>query len=404
MTIQNATTTPTAEELVQRARDLVPFLRERADAVEKAREVPAENIEALRKAGFFKITQPAEWGGYEMDLEVFARVAMEIGRGCPSTVWNLGVLGVHNWEMGKMSRKAQEDVWGENPETLVGSSYAPFGKAEKVDGGWVLNGHWRTSSGSDHAQWTFFGAYEYDEDGNMLDHKAFLVPRSEYTFLDDWYTFGLQGTGSKSLILENVFVPDYRVHSIIEQPAADHKSIYKLHQSFVFFTCISAGIIGFAQGGIDLYIEHMKERVNFRQNSTGSKRATTSPYVKDRLGNAVLKVRSSRARLLNAVKEAGEYIKRGEAVPPHEALHFMLDTAAVGKECSEAVILLHRAQSARGVFLTSPLQRVLRDILAGANHGTQNSDDTAGALGGYLLGDGIPPLLFNVNGYPPQSE
>ena len=394
---------PSGEELVRRARELIPFLRERAAAVEAAREVPAENIDALRKAGFFKITQPKEWGGYEMDLDVFARVAMEIGAGCPSTAWNLGVLGLHNWEMGKMSYQAQEDVWGKNPDTLIGSSYAPFGKATKVDGGWILNGQWRTSSGCDHAEWTLFGAYEYDEEGKVVDHKAFLVPKSDYKFLDDWYAFGLAGTGSKSLILENVFVPDYRVHSVVEQPDTNLRGIYKLHQTLVFYATVSSAIIGFAQGAIDRYIEHMKERRNYRVNAKGSNRAAESPYIRDRLGNAVLKVRSSRARLLNVLREAAEYIKRGESVPPQAMIFYILDAASVGKECSEAVILLHRAMAARGVFTSEPMQRILRDILAAANHGTQNSDDTAGALGGYLLGDGIPPFMFNIKGYKAEE-
>jgi len=407
MTIQSKQETVSAEELIRRARDLVPFLRERADQVEKDRMVLKENIEALREAGLFKITQPAQWGGYEMDLEVFCQVLMEIGSGCPSTAWVLGVLGVHAWEIPRLGVRAGNDVWGENPDALIASSYSPFGTATKTEGGWILNGQWRSSSGCDHSDWAFIGAYQYDDEGKVVDHLSFLVPRTDYTIVDDWYTFGLQGTGSKSLVLDNVFVPDYRSHSMIEDKGLnlnDLPPLYRMNQNFVFFTSVSAAVVGFAQGAIDLYIEHMKSRINYKHAGSGVKRAAQSPYVKDRLGNAVLKVRSSRLRVLNAARVATEYAKRGEKTPIREAVQLLLDTTSVGKECSEAVILLHRAQSARGVYSSSPLQRVLRDILAAANHGTQNSDDTAGLLGGYLLGESIPPMIFNLEGYPPEAE
>ncbi|WP_066255265.1 acyl-CoA dehydrogenase family protein [Neobacillus drentensis] len=403
MTIQKEKTSVTAEELVQRAHDMIPWLKERAEETENARKVSVDTIEKFRKAGFFKITQPARWGGYEMDLAVFCRVLMEIGRGCPSSAWNLAVLGVHNWEMGLLP-EAAEDIWNQNSNALIGSAYAPVGKATKVDGGWILSGQWPTSSGCDHTQWTIVGAYVVSEDESKPDHRAFLIPKSEYTILDNWYVFGLKGTGSKSVVIDNVFVPDHRSHSIIDQPWSDRPNLYQLHQTFVFFACISSGVIGFAQGAIDHFMEHMKTRTTIRKTNTGGNKASQSPYVKDRLGNAVLNVRSARARLLQAVREATAYVNRGERVPEGEYVHFVLDTASVGQECVDAVQLLQRALGARGVYSSSPIQRILRDTLAAACHGTQNSDDTAGTLGGYLLGEGIPPRLFNLDGYTPESQ
>jgi 3-hydroxy-9,10-secoandrosta-1,3,5(10)-triene-9,17-dione monooxygenase len=400
MVVKNVNTMVSSEELVQRAREMVPMLREKAESVEKNRMVSKETIDSFIKAGFLKIMQPNAFGGYEMDLEVFCRVLMEIGRGCPSSAWNLAVLGVHNWELGKLDFKAQEDVWGENTDVLIASSYAPFGKVTKVEGGWILDGQWRTSSGCDHADWAFLGGQEYNEDGSVTDHKSILVPRSEYRIVDDWHVFGLEGTGSKSIVLENVFVPDYRSHSTVEDQWVNGRApLFQLHQTLVFFSCVSSGVLGFAEGAIDLYIEHMKSRINVK---TGA-RAAQSPYVKDRLGRAVLSVRSARARVLAAVREVTEYVNRGEEVPLSVMVPFVLDMASVGKEGADAVLTLHRAQSARGVLSTNPLQRVLRDALAAANHGTQNSDDTAGTLGGFLLGEGVPPMLFNIKGYPVEK-
>ncbi|MCY1447615.1 hypothetical protein D9M71_642440 [compost metagenome] len=136
--------------------------------------------------------------------------------------------------------------------------------------------------------------------------------------------------------------------------------------------------------------------MSVRTNTTDGNSAALSPYVKDRLGNAVVRVRTARARLLQMMAETTEIVERRELVPTYDRVHHMLDIARVGRECEEAVMLLFKATSARGIYLDNPLQRILRDVIAAANHITQNADDTAGMLGGYLLGQTLPPMIFGL--------
>jgi 3-hydroxy-9,10-secoandrosta-1,3,5(10)-triene-9,17-dione monooxygenase len=383
---------PTSEELVARARAMVPGLREQADAVEEARLVPASTIQAFKDAGFFKILQPKRWGGYEMNPIVFMRVLMELGRGCSSSAWNMMILGIHQWEFGMMDPRAGDEVWSEDNTIVVASSYPPAGKLTKVDGGYVLNGRWPTSSGTDHGQWAFIGANQFNEKGELIDRKALLVPRTQYEIIDDWFVFGLAGTGSKSLLLRDVFVPEYRAHSLADYAYSDRSEPYLLPFNLAFYHAVSSVMIGFGQAAIDIYIEQMKTR---RDSAIGAP-ALLSPYVRDRLGNAVAKVRSARMRLEQVMAEATEYAKRRELVPLDNRVHYMLDGARVGREVEEATLLVYKALSARGIYKSNPMQRVLRDVLAGANHITQNADDFAGQLGGYLLGQGTPPFLYNL--------
>lgn len=382
---------PSEDEIVARARALIPMLRERAPEVEKARMVPKETIEEFRKAGFFKVLQPKRWGGWEMSPKVFYRVLMEIGRGCGSSGWDLMVLGVHQWEFGIMDPQAGDDVWGKDNEAITCSSYAQWGSCERVEGGYILNGKWRTSSGCDHGKWAFIGGYRLDAEGNSCDRMALLVPNSDYTIEDDWYVFGLAGTGSKTLVIKNAFVPEYRAHSLLDyHPEEALGDMYRFPFFQAFFTGVSSIILGMAQGAIDVYIEQM----SVRTDPARKVQANLSPYVKDRLGNAVVKVRSSRARLFQMLEDSVEYVKRGEPIPLSERVHHLLDIARTGRECEEAVMLLFKAMGARGMYLNNPMQRILRDVIAGSQHITQNSDDTAGILGGYLLGQGIPPLFY----------
>lgn len=381
---------PSEEELLDRARALVPMLRERAEEVERARAVPKDIVDAFKNAGFFKILQPKRWGGYEMAPITFLRLLMELGRGCSSSAWVMMILGIHQWEFGLMDPRAGDDVWKDDNSVLVASSYATFGTAEKVEGGYRLNGTWRTSSGCDHGDWAFIGAYRRDDSGNIVDRMAFLVKATDYRIEDDWHVFGLAGTGSKSLVVKDAFVPDHRAHSIVDYRLSDRGETYLHPFNMMFFGVVSAVIIGFGQQALDIYTEQMKVR---RSTDTGAPVAM-SPYSKDRLANAVAKVRSAKLRLEGIFHDAARYVGKGELVPVDNRVHGMLDSASIGQDVEEAVLLLYKVLGARGIFLSNPIQRVLRDTLAAANHVTQQSDDHAAILGGYLLGQGLPPLLY----------
>lgn len=387
---------PSVAELVARANAMLPWLKAGADAVEKARCVSASTIEAYRQAGFFRILQPKRWGGWEMSPEAFYEVVMELGRGCGSSAWNLMILGVHQWEMGQFPEQGVAEVWGSDTTVLLSSSYAPFGTVTKVPGGYVLNGTWRTSSGCDHAQWAIIGGRIFNDSKQLIDRVSLIVPRTQYEIVDDWYTFALAGTGSKSLIFKDVFVPDHRSHSLITPPAGDLPVPYRIPFGLTFHLAGASIITGFAQGAVDTYIDQMKVRTNVL-GAIGL--ASASPYVKDRLGNAVSRVRTSRMRILHICREAMAHAERNDPISLDERVKLQLDIARCGRECEEAVLLLYKAVAARALFLDNPMQRYLRDTLGAANHPTMNGDDNAGMVGGYLLGYGLPPGAFEKPDY-----
>ncbi|QKS01149.1 acyl-CoA dehydrogenase [Sphingomonas sp. CL5.1] len=381
---------PTSEELVARAAAMVPALRARADEIEQARKVPGDVIAMFRDAGFFRILQPKKFGGWEMNPIVFMRVLGELGRGCCASAWSMMILGVHNWEFGLMDERAAADVWGEDDETIIASSYPPMGELTKVAGGWQLKGRWPTSSGSDHGAWAFIGALERNEKGVPVDRHALLVKRDDYEIIDDWYTFGLAGTGSKSVLIKDAFVPDHRAHSMIDYKLDHRGTNYLFPFAMVFYSSVSSVIIGFAQGAIDVFIDQMKVRSD---NGTGA-RTALSPYVKDRLANAVTRVRSCRARMEQMMAHATSIVEKRELISIDDRIHYMLDMARIGRECEEAVLTLYKCTGARGVYRSNPIQRYLRDTLVAANHITQDADNNAGALGGYLLSGDLPPMLY----------
>ncbi|MDN0076400.1 acyl-CoA dehydrogenase family protein [Crenobacter sp. SG2303] len=380
---------PTESELIARAQAMIPWLREKADAVEKARTVPNDTIQAFKDAGFFKILQPKCWGGYEMNPNVLNKVLMELARGCPSSAWNVMVLGVHPFEVGLLDSRCGDELWNEDNTRLVSSSYAPFGTVKAVEGGYVLNGEWKTSSGCDHAEGGTFLGGRVEENGEMV-FRSFWVQRSDVEIVDDWYVVGLAGTGSKSLMVKDVFVPAYRSHVIAAYGEESHshvENLYKMPFFYVFYAAVSSVIIGMARGMADLYIEHMVPRQNLNQ-AVGA--AVNDPFIKGRLGEATAKILGAAARVLHNTDEAWSYVSRGELVPLDVRVRHFATNQFTGGECFDAAHMIFKKTSTRGVWLNNPMQRQLRDILVASNHITQNQDNIGDLLGGQLLGNPLP--------------
>jgi 3-hydroxy-9,10-secoandrosta-1,3,5(10)-triene-9,17-dione monooxygenase len=388
---------PTEAELVQRARDLIPVLRQRAEACEKARSVPKETIADFQKAGFFKILQPKRWGGYEMSPNALNRVLMELGRGCPSSAWNVMVLGVHPFEVGLLDARVGDELWGQDNSALVSSSYAPFGTVKAVEGGYVVNGEWLTSSGCDHAAGGAFIGGRLSENGRQV-FRSFWIQRKDFTIVDDWFVVGLAGTGSKKLAVKEVFIPSHRSHILADYNEETHgksNGLYKLPFFYVFYAAVSSVIIGMARGMVDLYIEHMKPRQNLNQ-AVGA--AVNDPFIKNRLGEAYTKILGASARVLQNTDEAWSYVSQGKLVPLDLRVRQFASNQFTGGECFEAAHMLFKKTSTRGVWLSNPMQRQMRDILVAVNHVTQNQDNIGDLLGGQLLGNKLPTgNPFGVN-------
>jgi len=381
---------PGEDEIVRRANAMIPMLRERAADCERDRMVSRETIQAFKDAGFFKILQPKRWGGYEMNPNVLNKVLMELARGCPSSAWNVMVLGVHPFEVGLLDPRCGDELWGEDDSTLISSSYAPFGTVKQVEGGYILNGEWLTSSGCDHAAGGAFLGGRVKLENGELAFRSFWVQASDFTIVDDWHVVGLAGTGSKKLVVADVFVPEYRSHVIAAYDEDSHGEVgdlYKMPFFYVFYAAVSSVIIGMARGMVDLYIEHMVPRRNINQ-AVGA--AVQDPFIKAKLGEAYAKILGASARVLQNTDEAWAYASRGELVPLDLRIRHFATNQFTGGECFEAAHMIFKKTSTRGVWLSSPMQRQMRDILVGANHITQNQDNIGDLLGGHLLGNPLP--------------
>jgi len=328
----------------------------------------------LRDAGVIRLLQPKEFGGLEAHPREFAETAMAIGAMDGATGWVSGIVGVHPWEMAFFDPKAQEEVWGENPDTWIASPYAPMGVATPVDGGYILNGRWSFSSGTDHCDWVMIGAAVGDKDGNRLNPPQslhVLLPRSDYRIdHDSWNVVGLRGTGSKDLIVENAFLPEYRtlraervMGGVAWQDAGRDETLYKFPFSCIFPLGITSSLIGIAEGALNCYIESQRERVTV--SGTAIKQ---DPYVLSALGGAAAEIAASRAAILDTVDRFWDMTEKGiEVTFEQRAIGRRTQTAAAWRAVAAVDEIFSRAGGG-ALQLSNPLQRFWRDAHAGLSH------------------------------------
>jgi 3-hydroxy-9,10-secoandrosta-1,3,5(10)-triene-9,17-dione monooxygenase len=386
----------TPEEYLQRVRALIPAIRERALPAERLRRLPEETFAEFQEAGLFRCLQPKRYGGYELDPGTLYQAVMEIGAVCGSTAWILGVVGIHNWHLALFASQAQDDVWGKDTGIQVSTSLAPTGTVTRVDGGFRVRGRWSFSSGCDFCQWAALGGLVPPlGDGDAPDMRTFLVPRSDYTIDDTWYAVGLCGTGSKDVVVDDAFVPEYRTHSYrdafyLTNPGAavNDAPLYRLPFGLVFPACISSPAIGVALGALEAFRDQTTIRISPRDRS----RVAEDPFAQLALAEAAAEVTAARDRLLGNFAEAMRTVRDGTALSLAQRARYRWDTAKAVDRSVRAVDRLFEASGGRGVFLDNPIQRAWRDVHAIRAHAGNNLERAAFVFGRSEFG--LPPVDF----------
>lgn len=360
------------QSVVGRVRDLLPALRERAQDAEDARVVPTESIKALADAGHFRLMQPGRFGGLEADPVAFYSAVRMIASACGSTGWVASVLGIHPWHVGLFPLKAQEEVWGEDPDTRISSSYAPMGKAKIVPGGVRLSGRWSFSSGCDHATWVLLGGFVFDDNGKPVDFRTFLLPISDYTIVDVWDTVGLRGTGSNDIVVDDVFVPEYRTLSFIDVnkcvvpgQEANPGPLFRMPYGAVFSFSITTPIIGMATGAYEAHVAYQRDRV--RASYSGQK-AGEDPHSQVRVARAGAEIDAAWLALERDITDLYTLAKAGEKFPMELRLRARRDQVLGTERAISAIDLLFENSGGRALKMGTPLQRFWRDAHSGRVH------------------------------------
>lgn len=358
----------TQEKMIARAREIAPVLLQRARQAEQDRAVPRETFELFIDEGFFRIHQPERFGGFGWDIGMMVRLGAELGQGCGSSCWIFSNLAVQNWILGMNNPEAQEDVWGDNPAALVASSFpAKGGKVERADGGLIANGLWSFASGVDFADWNNMQVFVPPVDGEgPPEHRFALVPKSDYEIVDDWFSPGLAGTGSRSIRLDNVFIPEHRTipsTRLMGGPSPGSEinpgALYRVPPLTLGTKVFAAPALGIAKGALAIIENELGVR-----NTVGNAPMAELPTVHIRISEAGAEIEAAEALLLKDCADAMAIAEAGEVPVIDDRARWRRNNAFAVQLCVRAVERLNPLVGARGLTPENDFLRMFRDVHA----------------------------------------
>ena len=383
MTITNGT----ASSFHEAAADLVPQLRKRAVEAERERRLPAETIANLRDLGILRAFVPRVYGGDERSMSEVLDAMTELGTGCASTAWVASLLAIHNIAVCWLERQGQEDIFGAGPDVILSSSVAPTGTLDRTAGGFQIDGKWRFSSGVDHASWIMLGA-NLKVESAPSEYFLCFVRASEVTLVDDWHVAGLRATGSQSLELKEIFVPNHRallLRAVRDGTAAGlalHPNpFYHLPWDSVFASAFPPAALGTAIA----MLEGFREYSGSRASVFSGKGFRTNAGSAMRLAEAATQIDAARLLFRRDLAALDRLAREGGPSSSCMAQRIAYDVPFIIDACSRAILRLFRGSGARAVHECNPLQRYFRDIHVMTQHATMDMDRAGEAYGRTLL-------------------
>jgi 3-hydroxy-9,10-secoandrosta-1,3,5(10)-triene-9,17-dione monooxygenase len=353
------------DEAIELARALKPKLRERVADTERLRRLPSENVADLLENGMYGLMTPRRFGGSELGSEAMIDVTIELASACPATGWVHMLWTAHMWLLALFPPETQEEIWS-NPNTLASSVVNTVGDVVPVDGGYRWTGRGFFSSGVDHCNW-ITAAVPIKREGieGPPERRWLLIPREDIEIIDDWYTVGLKGTGSKTITVKDIFVPERRtVHNKeIEDGCAPGRQIhsdpmYGAISSANFTSAMAAPALGVAYGFLRAFEERLRSK---------------SSNIDDGLTVNMARYAAAMAQVdaLHAVtlQNAQRFARvPANAVSPEDRAKCRRDQAFTAQTARKTVNTLYEECGGTGLFERSDLQRLWRDVNAAAAH------------------------------------
>jgi len=374
---------------------MVPYLREQAARAERERQISAATMAMFCEAGFFRTLAPSRFGGLEYDFNTMMDVISEIGRGCGSSAWLCGLGIIHRWLLSLFPLEAQLDVWAGDPDGIISGSYAPQGVAQPEKGGYrIPAGKWSFSSGVDHSKWSLIGVmFPPGKDETAPARGLLLVPSTDYALEDDWYTSGLCGTGSKSIVITDAFVPEHRkltfpqaVSGSAPGTLVHANPLYKVSFMAGMPCALASPAFGIVQGAIDDALASIgKQRTRGAAGGAGNLVAEFAA-VQSRMAEATACLDAARLLLYRDCSELLAAVSNGESVSVDMRIRNRRNHGFAVKLAVQAADALYESTGGRGLYLDNTVQRAWRDVHAISKHIVLNWDAVSTMTGQYLLG------------------
>ena len=363
------------EKLIDDVRRIRPLLEAEAEAGEAQRSPTGTVVSAIEDLGAWSLILPKRLGGRGISSSAFARVQAELAKGDPSVAWVSHIINGTSWIASLGSDALQETLFSSGPARVCGAVNPP-GRAIRVNNGYRVSGAFLYSSGSRQADW-FQCSVKLEGGGSTADSSAInmaYVHSSEVQISDTWYVTGLQGTGSDTTVVEEIFVPDARF--VPSETPFGHVEPNKRHWGApsdflpivptVRTLCV-AQLIGAAQAMVDLVAVTAQKRGII---TTSYSRQAESPVFQHHVGEASAKIDTAWLIVENCCRQLDSLAEERGSITPAEAARNKAQISLAVDLMLSAVDRLMTISGSSAFATSNPLQRYWRDINMGARHVT----------------------------------
>ncbi|MEK4023705.1 acyl-CoA dehydrogenase family protein [Sporosarcina sp. FSL W7-1283] len=353
-------------------------IRSRREEFEEKRHVPKDMIAQLKELGIYRAHAPQCFGGDARSPMEFLQLIENISEADGSAGWvaSFGSAAIY---LAALPRETLAELYAEDPDVVFAGGLFPVQPAERVNGGWLVNGLWKFASGCKGADLLGVGIGT-GEGGKPL--TAVLRPE-DVEIIENWEVIGMRGTGSHDLRVTNVFVPDERIFvrggdSSIQEPIFQYPSIAYAAQVLAVVN------LGVARAALDEII-----KMAGRTSITGAPRMADRAYLRISVAKAEATLRSARAFFYETTESAWKSILKGDGVSDEQTSMLRLSAAQAAREGASAVQSAYLLAGTSAIYNGHPLQRYLRDAMVVTQHAFLNESMFEGA-GSVQLG--VPPM------------
>jgi alkylation response protein AidB-like acyl-CoA dehydrogenase len=359
--------------ILEQVRALRPLLRKNAQAGEAQRTPTAEVIKAVDDLGIWWMVVPRRWGGLGLSATAMTRINAELSKGDPSVAWVSQIINGTTWVGTLGSDALQQALYG-NGRTRICSAITPPGTAQPVEGGYLVSGRWPYCSGSRQANWAMMGVMRLNADGTKTPACLAYLPMSKVTIEDTWFSVGMQGTGSDTIVAKDVFVPHHLFVPIEKsfnqhEPGKRHLGEPSDYYSLVTFVR-STGmglVVGAAEAMLEIVLDGAKTRGVV--TTTYARQTDSQVFLRD-VGEAATKIRTARRLIEGTTRAIDEAALQRRALAPEERGELKADSALANELIVSAAEKLMFLSGSSAFFLTNELSRFWRDINVAARHVT----------------------------------
>jgi 3-hydroxy-9,10-secoandrosta-1,3,5(10)-triene-9,17-dione monooxygenase len=386
------------ENLIAKAAALVPLLRAKAAEIEREGRIPDEVLAAIDTAQLFRLRTPVRFGGFEADIRTYMDVVTELGRGCGSTSWVAFISIATVWIAALFSDEAQREFFAGNPDVRFMGALGMTARARAADGGFVLDGKWAYASNCLHAHWAVLSA-PLPRDETVVP-SIMLVPMRDLAVEHSWHVVGMRGTGSHTVIANEIFVPIHRAlpieilaHGQSPRTGRD-EFVYRESFAPTAIIAVAAPVLGLAQAALDLTLERINKSPKAIAYSFYDD-LRKAPSMQSELAEAATLIETAILHVRRWCDDIADAARAGEDLPFTKRAQMRMDLGYAMARCREAVGLLLNVQGASAFAESNPIQRVWRDLEMASRHGLLTGEIPQEIYGRALVGifEPLSPLV-----------